>query len=124
MIAIMMTGIEYSVDRSVNRNSKLSIGDQTRDGDNYYYNPVPYDLSFDVQIASKYMVDVIQLIEQILPYFQPESYIDLSIPILNIDKKYPYQGEGTEPLNIKVIYEGNSKEETIDIPEADYRVIL
>lgn len=124
MIAINMTGMEYSTDRAVNRNSKISIGENTRDGDNFFYNPVPYDLTFDVQIASKYMVDVIQLIEQILPYFQPESYVNLSLPILNIDKKHPYEGKGTEPLNIKVIYEGNSKEETIDIPEADYRIIL
>lgn len=124
MMAINMTGIEYSTDRSVNRNSKINIGETTRNGDNFYYNPVPYDFEFEVQIASKYMVDVIQLIEQILPYFQPESYVNLSLPILNIDKKNVDEGTGTEPLNIKVIYEGNSLEQTIDIPEADYRIII
>lgn len=123
-MAVQLTGIEHSAERTVNRNSKLKIGENTRSGDNFYYNPVPYDLMFEVQIASRFMVDVIQILEQILPYFQPENYINLSLPILNIDKKNPNQGTGTQPLDIKVIYEGNTPEITVDIPEADYKIIL
>lgn len=124
MMAIKMTGLEHSTERMGNRDAKIVIGENTRSGDNFYTNPVPYDFTFEVEIASKYMVDVVQLIEQILPYFQPESYINLSIPILNIDKKEPQEGKGTRPLDLKVIYEGNAKDATVEIPEADYRIIL
>lgn len=34
-------------------------------------NPVPYKFMFELQIATRYEDDMLQIIEQILPYFQP-----------------------------------------------------
>lgn len=37
--------------------------------------PVPYSISFEVTIWTKYMIDGIQLIEYLLPWFAPEQYV-------------------------------------------------
>jgi len=50
------------------------------------YMPVPYDIDFELSIMTKQNDDMLQIIEQILPYFQP-SY-NLSIDLIeNIGEK-------------------------------------
>lgn len=50
------------------------------------YMPVPYNMQFELSIMSKLNDDALQIIEQILPYFQP-SY-NLTVELVNeIDEK-------------------------------------
>lgn len=69
------------------------------------YMPVPYDIDFELSIMTKQNDDMLQVIEQILPYFQP-SYnltVDLiesigekrDIPIIlnNINMQDDYEGD-------------------------------
>ena len=50
------------------------------------YMPVPYNMSFELSIMTKLNDDMLQIVEQILPYFQP-SY-NLSINLLsNVNEK-------------------------------------
>lgn len=69
------------------------------------YMPVPYDIDFELSIMTKQNDDMLQVIEQILPYFQP-SYnltVDLiesigekrDIPIIlnNITMQDDYEGD-------------------------------
>ena len=39
---------------------------------NLFYTSVPYDISFDVNIYAKSQDDALQMVEQILPYFNPQ----------------------------------------------------
>jgi hypothetical protein len=82
-----MTGIQYDATRKVTTTqtflSKLSTdGTQTKKA----YMPVPYNINFELSIMSKLNDDVLQIVEQILPYFQP-SY-SMTIELVNeIDEK-------------------------------------
>ena len=43
------------------------------------YMPVPYDLDFELSIMTKHNDDMLQIIEQILPYFQPSFNITINL---------------------------------------------
>lgn len=51
----------YNNFRTIGSNSKFDT----------QYNPVPYKLTFQLGIYTRYQDDMFQIIEQILPYFQP-----------------------------------------------------
>ena len=69
------------------------------------YMPVPYDVTFDLSIYTKLNDDMLQIIEQILPYFQPAYNLTIDL----VDKI----GEKRDiPINLDSIimsddYEGN-----------------
>ena len=46
--------------------------------DQFAYNEVPYDITFNLNIYVKYMEDALQIVEQILPYFTPEFTITIN----------------------------------------------
>ena len=43
------------------------------------YMPVPYDLDFELSIMTKHNDDMLQIIEQILPYFQPSFNLSIDM---------------------------------------------
>ena len=109
-LAFEMTGFEYDATRQQNkliRHSKTTI---ETDGVNrkYMYQPVPYNLNFTLSAMCKNMTDALQIVEQILPYFQPEYTVsmkmidDLSdvrdVPIVlnNITLEDSYEGNYEE----------------------------
>ena len=56
----------------------------------YQYTPIPYDFVFSVSIWSKYIDDILQMIEQISSFFDPDFNITVvEIPSLNLTKKIP-----------------------------------
>lgn len=123
MIAVDMENVEYAQDRQVNRNHRVSLSD--KGNIRQYFNPVPYDFTFNVQIAAEYMVDITQVIEQVLPFFTPEAYIRITIPELNIEGVDGASDElGSDSLELRVVYESSSKEATVELDEAGYRVLL
>ena len=72
-IGFEMIGVNYAANRklpSTQKNVKLSSTDNT----NYttQYRPVPYDIQFQMSFFVKNADDGTQILEQILPYFQPE----------------------------------------------------
>ena len=122
MIACNMTDIEPAQNRKVNQKYRARTRTQEDNNIERFFNPVPYDYTFEVKIAAEYMIDITQIMERILPFFDNYMFIRLTIPELDIipeDIK-----EGAHPLDLKVIYEGSSKEETLDFDEADYRLIM
>ena len=96
-----MTGITYDPSR---KSSTMQIFKSVDENSNVAksYMPVPYNVSFRLSIMSKLNEDALQIIEQILPYFQPhlnvtvELVSDMSekrdIPIvlesINMDDQY------------------------------------
>lgn len=122
-MAVSMENVEFANDRQVNKNRRLSISSDS-DTVKQYYNPVPYDYTFRLQIAAEYMVDITQIIEQIFPFFTPEAYIRVTIPELNIEGANEDDEFGADKLELRVTYEGSSKEAPVELDESGYRVLL
>ena len=77
-LSFEMKGIQYDPSR------KVSIVQQfktTHDNGNALkvYMPVPYNVTFELNIMSKLNEDSLQIIEQILPYFQPAINITIDL---------------------------------------------
>ena len=43
------------------------------------YMPVPYNVGFELSIMSKLSDDALQILEQIVPYFQPSFNITINL---------------------------------------------
>jgi hypothetical protein len=99
-----MIGISYDGDR------KTSVTQTFKKVDNSgnikkVYMPVPYNIDFELSIYSKLSDDALQIIEQILPFFQPSFNITIDlvdsigekkdIPIImnSIDFQDDYEGD-------------------------------
>lgn len=75
-----MTGISYDSSRkaSITQTFK-TCGTGTLSNLKKVYMPVPYNISFQLSIATKLNDDMLQIIEQILPYFQPGLNITINL---------------------------------------------
>jgi len=69
------------------------------------YLPVPYNMSFELSIMTKMNDDMLQIIEQILPYFQP-AY-NLSIKFLGELKEKRDISIQLDSISMEDDYEGN-----------------
>lgn len=72
-----MIGMNYAPDRKYPGNRK--IYQRTEDSLNYFYNPVPYDLDFELYILTKTQTEGLQIIEQIVPFFTPQYTISMQL---------------------------------------------
>jgi len=111
-----VTGYAYDGSRKLNKNQKYSVA-KNASGDEKkvftQYSPVPYDVSFELNVFVANSDDGLQVIEQILPYFQPDytvtmiidrDYMDTKrdIPFIleNVDYEDSYTGALTERRRI------------------------
>jgi len=85
-----MTGIDYDSSRKTPATQKYkSVIPDAGSADNAkavttQYVPVPYNVSFEVGILAKSQDDGLQILEQILPFFQPSFTMSLKfIPDMN-----------------------------------------
>lgn len=100
-----ITTMSYAPTRklgTINRNRNVNGTDTTKLYTNY--NPVPYDISFSLYIASKFQDDAAQVVEQILPYFTPERTstvnlipemgytVDIPLTLINVTPQDTYEG--------------------------------
>lgn len=69
------------------------------------YNPVPYDIGFELCILLKHLEDGLMIIEQIVPFFTPDFTVTLNdIPAMALKKDVPivlngYSAESTTDTN-------------------------
>ena len=73
-LAFEITGFQYDADRQQNKLIKTTKGGLNADKSNrgFQYAPAPYTISFTLSVLAKQAADGLQIVEQILPYFQPE----------------------------------------------------
>ena len=96
-------GLQYDPTRKSTQTQ--TIINQTADGDiKKNYMPVPYNMRFELSIMTKLNDDMLQIIEQILPYFQPAYHLpinflgnlkelrDVPIQLDNISMEDDYEG--------------------------------
>ena len=78
-LAFDITGYSYDPSRKLNKNQKLGVVTTNADTTklNTQYMPVPYDVSFELNAFTATSDDGLQIIEQILPYFQPDYTVTM-----------------------------------------------
>lgn len=75
-----MTTIQYDTSRKVSTVQTFQAN-RTGVGPVKVYMPAPYNIGIQLSIITKYQDDMLQIIEQILPFFQPQ--FNLSIDLVN-----------------------------------------
>jgi hypothetical protein len=102
------TGLTYDASRKSTSTQYFTVKSATDGTDvKKAYLPVPYNMQFELSIMSKLNDDALQIVEQILPYFQPAytmtvELVDVinekrDIPIIleNITMQDDYEGDFT-----------------------------
>jgi hypothetical protein len=90
-ISFEMVSLQYAPERKLNTLNRYSSVDAA-DGNKKksMWQPVPYDINFDLNLYVKYAEDGTQLLEQILPFFTPEWTGTLNlIPEMDIKMDVP-----------------------------------
>ena len=90
-IGFEITGMAYDPSRKLQRVQKFKkVKGAKSDQLDTQYMPVPYNIDFELYILSKQSDDALQIVEQILPYFQPEYTVTLrEVPELDIIRDVP-----------------------------------
>ena len=104
-ISFEMGKMQYDAERKLPTINRVSVKDSTSPNKlKYQYNPVPYNISFQVNIYAKNAEDGTKIIEQILPYFTPdwtttvnlipevEMTMDIPVILNNIGYSDTYDG--------------------------------
>ena len=102
------TGLVYDPSRKVTTTQQFVAKDPTDGSETKKsYMPVPYNMQFELSIMTKLNDDMLQIVEQILPYFQPAYNLtvelvesikekrDVPIVLENITMQDDYEGDFT-----------------------------
>ena len=83
-MAFEVTGMNYAPNRNLPKQQRhvKRVGESQLI---VHKTPTPYDIAIDLNIASRHAGEVHQLVEQILPYFQPQ----ITVPMVD----FPVKGE-------------------------------
>jgi hypothetical protein len=111
-MGFILTGLEADYSRSVNQMNEYKF---TQAGDTgkatIMYTPIPYNYTFSLDIYVDYMDDGLQIIEQILPYFQPDFNVVMEeVPALELKRDIPIELTGLTMLDE---FEGDFSEQRI-----------
>ena len=100
------TGLTYDPTRKVTTTQQFTVKDPTSESTTKKnYMPVPYNMAFELSIMTKLNDDALQIVEQILPYFQPAYNLtvnlvgsinekrDIPIVLENITMQDDYEGD-------------------------------
>ena len=87
-----ITGLSYDPSRKLTRVQKYSQVKSGEDGKklNFNYTPVPYNINLQLYIFTATAEDGLQIVEQILPFFQPDFTVTINqVPALDIKRDVP-----------------------------------
>ena len=87
-----ISGISYDATRKLTRVQKFKRVKTSAEGKimDFNYMPVPYNISFNLYSFTATAEGGLQIIEQILPFFQPDFTVTINaIPNLNIKRDVP-----------------------------------
>ena len=107
-IGFQIGAISYDATRKLNKVQKVKKAGSAGNKVDTQYMPVPYNIDFEMFAMSKNSDDGLQIVEQVLPYFQPEYTItindvvqmnnkrDVPIVLTNISYEDNYEGDFAE----------------------------
>jgi len=87
-----ISGISYDGARKLTRIQKYKTVKTDKEGKvmNYNYTPVPYNISYTLNIFTATAESGLQIVEQILPFFQPDYTVTVNaVPELDIKRDVP-----------------------------------
>lgn len=89
-MAFEMVGIQYDPNRRISLVQQSRAVNNTTNTLNTQYAPTPFNIEVNLYSYTKNQDDGLQIIEQILPYFNPDYNLTLNaIPALNIKNDLP-----------------------------------
>ena len=97
---------------SPTRKIRKTAGDEDTGSRNFHYAGAPYNMEFSLYIMAKYNEDAIQLVEQIVPFFNPDMTQTATIV------------DGLDPLDIPLILNSVSSEEIYEGAFTESRTIM
>ena len=105
-IGFEINGLSYDPTRKLNRVQKFK---KTKSGESSkldtQYMPVPYNLGFQLYVLSKNSDDSLQIVEQILPFFQPDYTLTINdMPDMSVKRDVPVV---LNSISYEDDYEGN-----------------
>ena len=77
-LAFEMTGMVYDPTRKQSP-VQYCLTEENNEGLKKTYVPVPYNLEFELNVLSKTQDDCLQIVEQIVPYFQPSFNLSMKL---------------------------------------------
>lgn len=111
-----ITGMQY--DTSVKLNKMNTLVQPNVHGQSTIRNPVPYIINFTLSVYAKNQDDALQVVEQIIPYFNPEYVVTIKeIPSLNISRDIPIV---LQSVNYSDDYEGDFTSRRVLIYTLDF----
>jgi len=104
-MAIVLNGIAYDPDRATGVNEwrywikeSLSLSDREADAMFSDYQPTPYNFNFTLNIKNDSMDYLSQILENILPYFNPALMLRVKeFSFLNVERDLPVILDGVSP---------------------------
>ena len=106
-IGFEISGIAYDPSRKLNSIQKFKKTNNSESGKTMssQFMPVPYNMDFELVVMAKQSDDALQIVEQILPFFQPDYTITLNdntsmgttrdVPIILTGVTYSDEYEGS-----------------------------
>ena len=103
-ISFEINGINYDSTRKVSPTQKIKIA-STTDKNKNVFMPGPYNIGFELGIIAKNQEDGLQILEQILPVFQPHYNLsvklltsvneikDVPVVLTNVEYEDDYEGD-------------------------------
>lgn len=109
-----MNSMSYDADRKISPITKIRKNTISNDvsGRKFHYAGVPYNMEFSLYIMTKYQEDAVKLLEQIIPFFNPDYTRTARI----ID--------GLDPIDIPLVLNGVSMEDIYEGSFDERRSIL
>ena len=105
--------IAYDSTRKLNKIQKVKKAGVTSDTVDSQYMPVPYNIDFELYCMSKNSDDALQIVEQILPYFQPDYTITINDIVQMSSKR-----------DVPIILTGVSYEDNYETDFTERRAII
>ena len=108
-IGFEIANLAYDPVRKLNRVQKFKkVKSTDKNRLDVQYMPVPYNLDFSLYVMAKNSDDALQIVEQILPYFQPDYTITLNdMSDMGIKRDVPII---LSSVNYEDSYQGNFEE--------------
>lgn len=110
-MGFIMNDMQIDTTRQTNMMNEMRFSNSDPNKRTKLFSPVPYNYRFQLDIYVDYMDDGLQIIEQILPYFQPDFNIVIEeIPDMDLKRDIPIQLEG---VTLQDEFEGEFSEQRI-----------
>ena len=110
-IAFVITNVDFDSSRALNKRNQFVYSNPNNPNSRHYTRmAVPYNISFELAVITKKAEEAAKIVEQILPFFQPE---------FNVTLKFPFDGDESKPsgslsLDVPIILESAAPDDTYE----------